>query len=125
MSTLTRDEIERLERERWIALMGADLTTLASLYADDLVYTHSNGVRDTKESFLELLRSGTLRYVGLEPSATTINIHGELAVVTGDVAIEALTRAGTYESTVGYTAVWARIGDDVMHVAWHSSPKAG
>jgi ketosteroid isomerase-like protein len=122
-STLTRETVEDLERQRWIALMGVDLDRLARLYADDLVYTHSNGVRDTKESFLELLRSQTLRYTRLEPRESTINLYGDLAVVTGDVEIEALTATGVHETVVGYTAVWARVGDEIMHVAWHSSPK--
>ncbi|GAA1637901.1 nuclear transport factor 2 family protein [Georgenia ruanii] len=123
MSELTHAEIAELEHTRWTALMRSDLEQLGRLYSDDLVYTHSNGQRDTKESFLELLRSGALRYVRLEPTEQRTRIFGDLAVVSGDVAIEARVATGSHESVVGYTAVWARQGEDIRHVAWHSSPK--
>ena len=50
------EEILALETKRIAAMTRQDLDTLDGLLADDLTYTHSRGVTDTKASFLELIK---------------------------------------------------------------------
>lgn len=43
-------EIKTLEDRRYKAMLNNDVATLDQLLSDKLVYTHSNGQRDTKGS---------------------------------------------------------------------------
>jgi hypothetical protein len=45
-------EIEQLERRRFDAQVAKDLPTLETIFADDLIYTHSNGHQDGKARIL-------------------------------------------------------------------------
>ena len=55
-------EIEQLERRRFAAQIARDLPTLATIFADDLIYTHANGHQDGKTSYLASIESGQSRY---------------------------------------------------------------
>jgi hypothetical protein len=55
-------EIEQLERRRFDAQVAKDLPTLEIIYADDLIYTHSNGHQDDKASYLASIANGQSRY---------------------------------------------------------------
>jgi hypothetical protein len=58
-------EIEELERRRFEAMLKSDVTELAALLDDDLVYTHLFGDRDTKEGYLEKVRGKLFEYIEL------------------------------------------------------------
>jgi ketosteroid isomerase-like protein len=45
------------EHDRFAAMVRGDLTALDTLVADDLGYTHTDGVTQTKAEFLETVRS--------------------------------------------------------------------
>lgn len=120
-----RSDITELEALRWDGLLDGDTATLAMLMHDDLAYTHSNGLVDTKEQFLARLTSGQLRYVDIFPSEQQVRLHGTTAVVTGHVVLTTGNAEQPLVTRVRYTAVWSRDdGDRWRHVAWHSSPAA-
>jgi hypothetical protein len=56
------DEIRSLERARFEAMISNDLTSLAALLDDDLIYIHSNGQADGKKEYLDSLRHGRITY---------------------------------------------------------------
>src|SRR5581483_7355512 len=52
------DTVLRLEQQWEDALTKSDVSALEKLYDDSIVYTHSNGKVDTKESYLVAIKSG-------------------------------------------------------------------
>jgi hypothetical protein len=56
------DEALAAEAARYAAQMNNDFAAMERLYGDDLVYIHSSTAVDTKASFIESMRSGTVRY---------------------------------------------------------------
>jgi hypothetical protein len=62
VSMSQEEEILALEEKRFAAMVSGDLGALDALLHQDLVYTHSSAVVDTKASYLEAIRTGkTLR----------------------------------------------------------------
>jgi ketosteroid isomerase-like protein len=55
-------EVEKAERAWADGIVQSDLPALEKLLAEDLVYTHSNGDRDSKASYLDRIRTGKLKY---------------------------------------------------------------
>ncbi|HYN04340.1 MAG TPA: nuclear transport factor 2 family protein, partial [Vicinamibacteria bacterium] len=54
--------------DKRIALtIAGDLTGLAAMMTDDLTYTHSSGVEESKAQFLEGLKSGKYLYREITP----------------------------------------------------------
>jgi hypothetical protein len=51
-------EILALEDKRYAAMCGGDFAALEAMLHDELLYTHSSGLTDTKATWLASLRSG-------------------------------------------------------------------
>lgn len=113
-----------LDERRWKALVEGDLDELDRLFADDMTYTHSNGLRDTKERYLGALRRGAFRYVHIDVSDTCARDFGTTTVVCGSAVVTTRSEAGELVSPLRYTAVWSLVDDEWRFVAWHSCADA-
>jgi hypothetical protein len=62
-------EILALEDRRFDAMIKGDFGALDKLGHEELLYTHSSGVTDTKKSWIESMKSGKARYKSAQPSS--------------------------------------------------------
>lgn len=110
------DAIRRLEDRRYQAMIDGDVETLDELCSPDLIYTHSRGERDTKRTYLEAVRSGAIRYGHIEHPIARILVHGDCALVWGEM--HATAWVGNEERTLANSAlaVWTR-GDGEWRLA--------
>ena len=109
--TLSTSEIDDLEDRRYAAMVDADLDALDELLSDDVMYAHSDATVDSKASYLELLRNGTLVYHSLEHRTETVVSRPGVVVVGGTMSgsIHMHGAAKTLNSRVA--AVWVAEGD--------------
>ena len=109
--TLSTSEINDLEDRRYAAMVDADLDALDELLSDDVMYAHSDATVDSKASYLELLRNGTLVYHSLEHRTETVVSRPGVVVVSGTMSgsIHMHGAAKTLNSRVA--AVWVAEGD--------------
>jgi uncharacterized protein (TIGR02246 family) len=68
---------------RLAATMRGDVAALATMMTDDLTYTHSSGVTETKAEFLDGLKSGKYVYRAIEAKNRRVRLRGDAAVVSG------------------------------------------
>ena len=82
-------EVEKLERQRFEAQVSKDYTFLEKAFADDLVYTHSNGKQNTKTEYLQSIRKGKSVYDKSEVENLNVRAYnnGQVAVVNGQIII--------------------------------------
>ena len=117
-----REEMLALERKRADAMVRQDLSALASLLADDLSYTHSDGRRDTKETFLSLIAGTTLRYLGVDYSNQEAVDCGDTVVVRGTARIRLLRESvEQLDYLVLFLDVWTRRDGRWQTVAWQAT----
>ena len=115
------DRVREIDQSRFRAMVADDLKTLAAVLADDLVYIHSDGDVDSKEEFLQRLRSGSLRYRSIEPTDVRLRTYGNTAVVTGRAKM-AVTRGGSdRDFEIRYTAVYRARSNHWQLVSWQST----
>ena len=90
------DVIADLEAQRYQAMLRSDDATLDELCDDELTYTHSDGARDTKVSYLRRVRDGYFDYQWLEHENYRTIVVGDCAVLvgrmTGDVVVNGSLR---------------------------------
>jgi ketosteroid isomerase-like protein len=122
---LSDSQIAALEERRWAALIASDVTTLRAMYSPDLAYTHSNGQNDTRDTYLEPIASGRVRYTAVRRSDEQIRRHGDTAVITGraDMVVEAGGKQ--LRPAMRYSAVWTRNAGDWQLVCWHATGITG
>ena len=119
---MTKDEIRKLEDRRYKAMCDADAKALDELLADSLVYTHSYGGADSKASYLDGIRSKKWQYRRIERPKENIQMHGDCAIVTGQVRIELLSEGKPKTLNSAYTNVWVKRPQGWQMVAWQSTP---
>src|SRR5687767_8188963 len=86
---MSAQETLGLEDKRFGAMTGKDWKTLDGLLHDQLLYTHSSGVMDTKAVWMEAMQAGRTVYKSVKNSERKVRIYGDNALVTGKASIEA------------------------------------
>ena len=119
---MDKETLRKLEDQRYAAMCAADAATLEKLLADSLVYTHSYGGSDSKSSYLDGIRAKKWQYRKIERPKEDIQIHGDCAVVTGQVRIELLSEGKPKTLNSAYTNVWIKGTKGWQMVAWQSTP---
>jgi ketosteroid isomerase-like protein len=64
-----------------------DKAALAKFLADDLIYTHGGGKRQTKSEYIADVTQGPPHYESFNPTGTNIRVFGNVATVTGVVDV--------------------------------------
>ncbi len=113
-------EILALEDRRYAAMTANDLDTLAAMFHDDLVYTHSSAVVDDKASYLEALRSGKTRYKSAKRFEERVRFAGDTALVTGRAEMEAEINGNPKSLRLRFLNVWMKTPAGWKFLAWHS-----
>ncbi|RZK99654.1 MAG: nuclear transport factor 2 family protein [Hymenobacter sp.] len=82
-------EVEALERQRFAAQVSKDFAFLEKAFADDLVYTHSNGKQNNKTEYLQSIREGKSVYDKIDVESLNVRAYnnGHTAVVNGQITI--------------------------------------
>ncbi len=82
-----------LEQERFAAYVHGDVAVLDRIFADDLVYFHSNGLSDPKSGVLQSFASGDLKISCFEAEDLQVREIGNVMVATGLVQARYITAA--------------------------------
>ena len=96
------------EDRRYQAMIDTDLDTLDRMLDDRLSYAHSSGARDTKDEYLEKVRSGYYDYLTIEHPVERVEVVGGTAMVIGRMTSD-LTVQGTRKTIDNLAlSVWVR-----------------
>ena len=116
------DEAVLAAQDRRIAAtIAGDQAALTTLMTDDLTYTHSSGVVETKAEFLEGLKSGKYVYREISPRDRRVRIHGDAAIVSGPCHIVIEPGGKRTEIDLYFTEVYVKEGGQWRMALWHST----
>lgn len=122
-----QDEIRALEARRYAAMEAGDIGALEALLSDRLVYAHSNATTDSKASYLDTLRDGSLRYLSVDFTTEQVLEAGPGAAAALGRMSARVFRYGAEREIASLTlALWAKEGDAWRLLAYQptSLPKA-
>lgn len=101
--------VEAAERGFAEAVLKADIPGLEKFLAADLVYTHSGGSRDTRASFIEKIRSGSMKYEKLDYQQMEAHrIDQNTAFLTARIDVRLASAARPVEMKVSVLRVWVK-----------------
>ncbi|HUL77452.1 MAG TPA: nuclear transport factor 2 family protein [Vicinamibacteria bacterium] len=106
---------------RIAATVAGDITSLGALMTDDLTYTHSSGVVESKAEFLDGLKSGKYSYREITPRGRRTRVHGDAAVVSGPCHIVIEPGGRRTEIDLTFTELYVREGGQWRMALWHST----
>jgi ketosteroid isomerase-like protein len=116
-----RAQLQALETRRLEAMTSADVKALEQILAEDMTYTHSTGLVQTRGQLLGLLQSGVLRYLSFETHDITWRVYDGTAVATGRQTISLESEGRPVTARNRFTVVYARVGGEWRCVAYQST----
>jgi ketosteroid isomerase-like protein len=106
---------------RFALTIEADVAGLDAMMTDDLTYTHSSAVTETKAALLEALRSGKHVYREIQPRDRQVRVWGDAAAVTGWAHIVIEPGGKRSEVDLYFTELYVRQGGRWKMALWQST----
>ncbi len=118
----TTDEKAVLDTEtrRFAAQVSKDVAVLEQTLAPDVIYVHSTGVIDNKQSYIDAIRSGKSNYTAIEAQEQKIRLYGNTAIINGVCAVKMNNDNKPTEFKLRYTDVYIKKGSQWQLVSWQS-----
>lgn len=110
-----------LDKKRMEAMAKKDVAALKTLLCKGLVYTHSSGRQDTKDSLIQGMESGTTVYTSIVPSEVKAQDLGNAVVLTGVAAISVNSSGKANSFRVRFTDVYENQNGTWRMIAWQST----
>ena len=110
-----------LDKKRMTAMAQKDVAALKNMLCKSLVYTHSSGRQDTKQSLIDGMESGTTVYTSMVPSDVKAQDLGNAVVLTGVAAISVNSGGKPNSFRVRFTDVYENQNGTWRMVTWQST----
>ena len=116
-------EVLQAEKDRFAAMIKGDKAALDRLLADDLTYTHSSALFESKAQFIASVTSGNIDYVSVTPSEADwkVRVNGSTAIVNGVAAVNVIDTGKDLKIKVRYTTIHTNRGGHWQLQAWQAT----
>jgi len=123
--TSAEQEVMAVERARTTALERSDIAAIDRIMAPDVTYIHASGKVDTKQSYLEAIRSGQLHYISWQPKSLHVRVVGDsAAVIDGEYVVrvtDSRVQSTPFDISIFILAVYAHRNGHWQQIAWQST----
>lgn len=102
------DELKQAEMGWAAAVKKMDQPTIAKMLSEDLIYTHSSGVVESKAEYLKALSSGNQKYDGIEHMNPAFRTYGNTGVVNSKVRMTGSTKGVPFDNQLLMMHVWVK-----------------
>jgi ketosteroid isomerase-like protein len=103
-----QDAIKQAEKDWAKGITSNDLALLQAVLADDLIYTHSDGVVDTKAGYIDKIRSGKLKYVVCDHEQMDVRLYTSFALLTARVSVKAISDGNEVNNKLALLHVYVK-----------------
>ena len=104
------DEIRAAEKAWADAVKGRDYAALDKIFTTGLIYAHSSGAIESKQKYIDRLRSGAQRYDSLTHEDTKIVPYGDAVVAHSMVRVTGVNNSGPFNDHVMMMHLWVKQG---------------
>ena len=120
--SFTRDVL-KIEKQRFTAMVNKDTSFLKKIFADSLIYIHTDGHVDSKKSLLNALVEGDLDYKQMELKEVTYKVYEKIVILSGsmDVIVFSKKAGKTLDLNIHYLDVYKYDHKRWQLIAWQSS----
>jgi len=119
--TVSAGEALAAEDARYAAQMGNDFAALQNLIGSDLVYIHSSAVVDTKASYIESMKSGTVKYRVMRRSDVTVRTYGCIAIISGLGNFDITVKGQDMAVEIRFHSIWAKRDRGLEFISWEAT----
>ena len=114
------NEIQKLENQRFKAQIEKDSLTLKRILADDLIYTHSSAIVESKQEYINSIMKNRWDYREIVVEKNQVRVYKNTAIVNGIAKITIAQNDKLIEIRMSYTDVYIKRKQWQM-VSWQST----
>lgn len=109
------------EKARFDAQVSKNAEVLNQLLAEDMVYVHSNGNVDNKQSYIQSIKDGNSTYNSIDIQEQKVRMYGKTAIVNGVCYIKRpLVDGKNNDLKLRYTDAYVKKDGRWQMVTWQS-----
>ena len=113
--------VQAADKARVAAMQSGERAKLDGIFSDELRYAHSNGVVDTKTTFIEILSAGKTKYVGYDYEEQNFTFPAPgIALMSGRAHVKAESEGKSMDAVLSFLAVWREEKGQWRFLAWQS-----
>lgn len=113
--------VKAADEARVAAMQSGNREKLDAIFSDELRYAHSNGIVDTKKSFIEILAAGKTKYLGYDYEEQNFTFPAPgIALMTGRAHVKADAGGTIMDGVLSFLAVWREEKGHWRFLAWQS-----
>jgi ketosteroid isomerase-like protein len=109
-----------IEKKRFAALVSKDYAYLNQVMGEDIIYCHSNGLIDTKASFIQSIKDGKLVYNEMTADELKVRVYDKTAVITGVCTAKVVSNGQQLNTRFRFTDVYVKRKEGWQMVTWQS-----
>ncbi len=117
----TSEQIMSLDRAWAKAVVEKDYTALERITSPNLIYSHSDGMIDTREDFLNRLRKNTSDYQAIDFARMEVKVFGDTAILTARARFHVLAGGRQLNNDLAYTHVYQKTNGNWAMIAHQSA----
>ena len=118
---VSADEALASEDARYAAQTGDDFGAMQKLFANDLVYIHSSAVVDGKASYIDSMKSGTVKYRVMRRSDVTVRTYGCVAIISGLANFDVTVKGQDMAVEIRFHSIWAKRDNGLEFISWEAT----
>jgi hypothetical protein len=85
------------------------------------VYVHSSSVVDTKQSYIDSMRSGAVVYKVMTQTNVEVRTFGCIAILTGNGKYDVRVNGKDLTVPLRFHSVWKKSDGALQYVSWQST----
>ena len=118
----TEETVKDAEKAWAAAVVAKNYAVLDRIYADRLIYAHSTGAIETKQQYIERLRSGAQLYDRITHEETRVVMYGDSAVAHSLLRMTGTSNGRPFNDHVMALHLWVKQGGN-WRLAAHQTTK--
>ena len=118
---VTEDEALAAEDARYAAQTSDDFGALQKLIGEDIVYIHSSALVDSKASYIDTQKAGTVKYRVMRRSDVTVRTFGCVAIITGLGNFDVTVKGQDMAVEIRFHSIWAKRDKGLEFISWEAT----
>ena len=116
------EQIKKMEKDRAVAVVKGDVSTLEALTSDDYMLINANGQVSDKATTMSNIKTGVIKLTSNEVSDLKVRLYGDTAVVTGKSSAKGTIGGRELKGPVMFTRVYVKKDGKWKSVAFQQTP---
>jgi hypothetical protein len=119
--TNTIRNVLAVEQTRFDAMIRSDTNLLSYLLGNELIYIHSNALKEDKKGHIRSISSGKIVYQQMTREEPTVRTFRKIAVTTGVINVKGIISGNPFDVKMFYTAIYKKRQHRWLLVHWQST----